>query len=127
MTEDTQEIHIPTGIINYLQKRSGLNGQITKSRYTVTDIVSCQRKTYYKALGIREEELLQASMVESMWDMIRGDYLHQLTYAYKWRELDVEYKILLKDGRTAVLAGRLDMYDWKEKTIMDLKTSKYIE
>lgn len=76
---------------------------------------------------MEEEELLQDSTIESMWEMVRGDFLHQLTYAYKWREMDMEYYVPLKDGRTTVLAGRLDMYDWKSKTIMDLKTTKFIK
>jgi hypothetical protein len=41
--------------------------------------------------------------------------------------MDTEYNILLKDGRTAVLVGRLDMYDWKTKTVIDLKTTKFIK
>src|SRR5438067_1313069 len=113
-------IDVPVGIVNYLQKRNGLTNPIITSRYSMTDIVSCHRKVYYKTLGIEEEEPLQDSTLESMWDMVRGDYLHQLTLAYKWREMDMEYYVPLKDGRTAVLAGRLDMYDWNNKTIIDL-------
>jgi len=62
-----------------------------------------------------------------MWDSVRGDLLHQLTYAYKWRELDIEYDITLRDGKVAIPAGRLDMYDWKTSTIIDLKTTKYLK
>ena len=29
-------------------------------------------------------------------------------------------------GKIAMLAGRLDMYDWKTKTIIDLKTTKFV-
>jgi hypothetical protein len=50
-----------------------------------------------------------------------------MTYAYKWRELDMENYILLKDGRIVVVVGRLDMYDWRTKTIIDLKTTKFIK
>jgi hypothetical protein len=57
----------------------------------------------------------------------RGDLLHKITYAYRWRELDTDYYILLKDGRRAELVGRLDMYDWRTKTIIDLKTTKLIK
>ena len=38
----------------------------------------------------------------------------------------MEYQVPLNDGRTATLAGRLDMYDWKTKTIIDLKTTKFV-
>lgn len=46
-----------------------------------------------------------------MWNTVRGDLLHQISYAYKWREMDIEYNILLKNDRNATLVGRLDMYD----------------
>jgi len=62
-----------------------------------------------------------------MWATVRGDFLHQMTHAYKWREMDMEYYVPLKDKRIATVAGRLDMYDWKEKTIIDLKTTKMIK
>jgi CRISPR/Cas system-associated exonuclease Cas4 (RecB family) len=122
-----QEIDVPLGVVTYLEKRTKRTNYVTKSRYSVTDIVSCQRKSYYRSIGIEEEELLNDSSVENMWDSVRGDLLHQLTYAYKWRELDIEYTIPLLDGRVATLAGRLDMYDWKTATIIDLKTTKFVK
>lgn len=61
-----------------------------------------------------------------MWDAARGNLLHKLTYAYRWRELDVEYPIPLQSGKIAVVVGRLDMYDWRTKEIIDLKTTKFI-
>jgi hypothetical protein len=36
-------------------------------------------------------------------------------------------QILLKDRRTAVFVGELDMYDWREKKAIDLKTIKFIK
>lgn len=33
----------------------------------------------------------------------------------------------LSDGGIATLAGRLDMYDWKTHTIIDLKTTKFVK
>jgi len=124
---EAEQIDIPGGIINFLKKRNGTMTPAFKSRYWISDIVACQRKTYYKELGIENEELLSAATVEKMWDSVRGDLLHKITYAYKWREMDTEYNILLKDGRTAVLVGRLDMYDWRTKTVIDLKTTKFIK
>jgi hypothetical protein len=84
-------------------------------------------KDYYKELGIEKEELLSDATLESMWGAARGDLLHKMTYAYRWRELDTDHYIQLKDGRSAVLAGRLDMYDWRMKTIIDLKITKFIK
>ena len=120
------EIDTPNGIVNFLQKRNGLLNYHEKNRYSVTDIVGCLRKAYYKEIGVQQEELLQDATIENMWATVRGDFLHQMTYAYKWRELDVEYFVSLKN-KVVTLAGRLDMYDWKTKTIIDLKTTKAIK
>ena len=122
--ELTVEVDTPAGIVSFLQKRNGIYNFDFRNRYSVTDLVNCQRKSYYKQLGIKEEELL--SDVSGMWITVRGNLLHEMTHAYKWRELDMEYKVPLDDGREATVAGRLDMYDWKTKTIIDLKTTKSV-
>ena len=122
--ELTVEVDTPAGIVSFLQKRNGIYNFDFKNRYSVTDLVNCQRKSYYKQLGIKEEELL--SDVSGMWITVRGNLLHEMTHAYKWRELDMEYKVPLDDGIEATVAGRLDMYDWKTKTIIDLKTTKSV-
>ena len=126
ITSLTEEIDAPEGIVNFLQKRNGLYSKDYTSRYSVTELVGCQRKSLYKQQGISQEELLSDTTLESMWATVRGDFLHQMTYAYKWREMDIEHYISLKDGRVATLAGRLDMYDWKTKTIIDRKTTKFV-
>jgi hypothetical protein len=123
---ETEEIGVPEGIINFLQKRKRTTNSAIKGRYWISDIVACQRNAYYKQLGIEEEELLSDVTIDGLWDSARGELLHKLTYAYRWRELDIENYIPLKDGRTAVLVGRLDMYDWRTRTVIDLKTAKYI-
>jgi len=123
----TQEIDTPEGIVNFLQKRNGVFTKDWKSRYSVTELVGCQRKSLYKQLGVEREELLEDATVEKMWGTVRGDFLHQMTHAYKWREMDMEYYVPVSDGRIATLAGRLDMYDWKTKTIIDLKTTKMVK
>ena len=122
----TEEIDTPEGIVNFLQKKNGLYSKDYASRYSVTELVGCHRKSLYKQLGVSQEELLGDTTLEGMWATVRGDFLHQMTYAYKWREMDMEYYIPLKDKKIATLAGRLDMYDWKTKTIIDLKTTKFV-
>ena len=122
--ELTVEVDTPAGIVSFLQKRNGIYNFDFRNRYSVTDLVNCQRKSYYKQLGIKEEELLPD--VSGMWITVRGNLLHEMTHAYKWRELDMEYKVPLDDGIEATVAGRLDMYDWKTKTIIDLKTTKSV-
>lgn len=122
---ESEQIEIPEGIVNFLQKKNGkiipLNPPL-RNRYWISDIVGCKRKAYYKKIGIEEEDIVG----EELWYKTRGDFLHKLTYAYRWRELDIEYYIPLKDGKTAAVVGRIDMYDWKTKTIIDLKTKKSI-
>ncbi|EGG41364.1 Hypothetical protein Nlim_1827 [Candidatus Nitrosarchaeum limnium SFB1] len=121
-----EEIDTPLGIVNFLEKRNGISNYNPKSRYSVTELVGCQRKSLYKQLGVSQEELLGDTTLESMWATVRGDFLHQMTYAYKWREMDIEHYVPLKNGKVATVAGRLDMYDWKTKTIIDLKTTKFV-
>ena len=123
----TQEIDPPKGIVNFLERRNGISNYNPKSRYSVTEIVGCQRKSFYKQSKVPDEELLADATLQSMWATVRGDFLHQMTYAYKWREMDMEYYIPLKNKKIATIAGRLDMYDWKTKTIIDLKTTKFVK
>ena len=122
--ELTNKINTPEGIVSFLEKRNGVYNFDFKNRYSVTELVHCQRKSYYKQLGVKQEELL--SDISGMWITVRGDLLHEMTHAYKWREMDMEYKVPLDDGREATVAGRLDMYDWKTKTIIDLKSTKTV-
>ena len=119
--ELTEEIDTPQGIVNFLQKRHGVfNFSPRIKRYSVTELVGCQRKSFYKQSGVEQEEFQNDMTVEGMWSAVRGDFLHNMTYAYKWREMDMQYKVPLNDGSFATVAGRLDMYDWKTKTIIDL-------
>lgn len=41
--------------------------------------------------------------------------------------MDIEHYVPLKDVKVATIAGRLDMYDWKTATIIDLKTTKIVK
>src|SRR5687767_5142592 len=102
-----EKIDIPVGLINYFEKRTRRTNPITKKKYSVTDIIGCQRKSFYKISEIEEEKLLNDANIETMWDSIRGDLLHQITYAYKWREMDIDYDVILRDGIVATIVGRL--------------------
>jgi hypothetical protein len=56
--------------------------------------------------------------------MKSGKLLHGLIYAYSWRELEIEKKIMLPDiGEELTLHGRLDMYDHRSETLIELKTA----
>tara|TARA_Y100000996_G_scaffold404170_1_gene377964 strand:- start:1454 stop:2260 length:807 start_codon:yes stop_codon:yes gene_type:complete len=121
--DEIKEIDVPKGIVTFLGSKNGKRiPYLTKNRYSVSDLVHCQRKSLYKQLGLKPEQLVQDLSIEQMWSTVRGDFLHQMTNAYDWNELEMQYQVNLKDGKHATLHGRLDMYDWKTKTIMDLKS-----
>jgi hypothetical protein len=83
-------------LINYLEKKTKKTKKTTypaiKGRYSVTDIIGCRRRNYYKLLQVEEEELLDDSAIENMWNSVRGDLLHKISYAYKWHEMDIDYE-----------------------------------
>ena len=79
--EQTNEIDTPKGIVDFLEKKNGIFNFDFKNRYSVTELVNCQRKSYYKQLGFEQEELLADVTVERMWTTVRGDFLHQMTNA----------------------------------------------
>ena len=81
--------------------------------------------SYLQKTGQKKEETLDES-VQGMWGSLRGNFLHQLTNAYSWNELETEYKVELDDDKSATLVGRLDMYDEKTKTVLDLKTTNNV-
>lgn len=50
----SEEIDTPEGIVNFLQKRNGLYSKDYTSKYSVTELVGCQRKSFYKQLVVQE-------------------------------------------------------------------------
>ena len=122
-----EEINVPSGLISYLEKRTERKEYIRTGRYSVTDLVGCQRKNYYRLCGLEVEELLNDRTIENMWDSVRGELLHKITYSHRWREMDIEHNFVLHNGREVKIVGRLDMYDWKTGTIIDLKTTKFVK
>ena len=66
-----EEIDTPVGIVNFLQKRNGIYSQDYTSRYSVTELVGCHRKSLYKQLGVSQEELLGDTTLEGMWATVR--------------------------------------------------------
>lgn len=128
LKQTVQAANVPALVIDYLERKTKRINSITRSRYSVTDIVGCQRKNYYNRLEVEEEEILDDKTVENMWDSVRGEFLHQLSYASRWRELDIEYPVGLRFGRAVTLSGSwIIMYDWKTRTIIDLKTTKFVK
>lgn len=116
-------IDIPAGILSFLEQKSRISKSQKTKTYSVTEIIGCLRKPFYQKLDSKKL-VGQYEIVENMWPTVRGKLLHEMSKAYKWNELDIEFDILLGEGRVGTVSGRLDMYDWKTRTIIDLKTTK---
>lgn len=115
------QVDIPNGITAFLEKKSGISRHEKIQSYGVTEIIRCLRKSFYEKT-IKNKKSRRS--LDNLWPTVRGDLLHQITKAYNWNELDMNLQIPLGNGKLGVISGRLDMYDWKTKTIIDLKTTK---
>jgi len=115
------QIEIPEGIISFLEKKSGISNNKKTQSYGVTEMVRCLRKLFYEKTKKKRKS---RKVLNNLWPTVRGDLLHQMTTAYNWNELDMDFQIPLGNGKLGTISGRLDMYDWKTKTIIDLKTTK---
>lgn len=122
---DSEQTDIPIGILSFMQKKNGIYPKKLESQYSVTTLLNCIRKIYYNKNKIGSNQS-EEDTFERLWSTTRGDFLHQITRAYNWRELDMNYEVILEDGKIATVSGRLDMYDWKTKTVIDLKTTKFV-
>src|SRR5438552_1901115 len=110
---NVEKIDIPTGIVHFLERRAGIERQDSKRRYSVSELTSCLRKLYYKISRLDMETIAESGTFERLWSTTRGDLLHEITKAYRWRELDIDYDVVLDDERVVTVRGRLDMYDWR--------------
>jgi len=115
------QVEIPEGITSFLEKKSGIFRNEKTPSYGVTEMVRCLRKSFYEKTKKKRKS---RKSLDNLWPTVRGDLLHQMTTAYNWNELDMDFQIPLGDGESGIISGRLDMYDWKTKTIIDLKTTK---
>jgi len=115
------QVDIPDGITSFLERKSGIFRNDKTPSYAVTDIIRCLRKSFYEKTKKKRKS---RKTLDNLWPTVRGDLLHQMTTAYNWNELDMDFQIPLGDGKVGTISGRLDMYDWKTKTIIDLKTTK---
>ena len=115
------QVDIPDGITSFLEKKSGIFRNDKTPSYGVTEIIRCLRKSYYEKTKKKRKS---RKSLDNLWPTVRGDLLHQMTIAYNWNELDMDFQIPLGNGKLGTISGRLDMYDWKTKTVIDLKTTK---
>ena len=116
-------VDIPEGITSFLEKKSGIFRNEKIPSYGVNEIVRCLRKSFYERTSKKRKS---KRLSENLWPSVRGDLLHEMTKAYNWNELDMDIQIPHGNGKFSTISGRLDMYDWKTKTIIDLKTTKDI-
>lgn len=119
------EVDTPEKIIQFLKQKNGIKKVFNSKQYSVTELLKCPRETFYKKQHVSTEEIVDSS-ISGMWCSVRGQFLHQMTHAYTWNELECEHLVTLSDGSVSTIVGRLDMYDEKTKTILDLKTSNDI-
>src|SRR5438093_2276182 len=119
---------IPERIMRYLTRNANRSYTRSPNHYWVSDICKCLRQSYYQISGTpRDPTPHTENPVEGLWPMQSGKLLHGLTYAYSWRELEIEKKIMLPDiEEELTLHGRLDMYDHHSETLIDLKTTKSV-
>lgn len=115
------QVEIPEGITSFLERKSGIFRNSKTPSYGVTEIVRCLRKSFYERTKKKRKS---KRLLDNLWPTVRGDLLHEMTKAYNWNELDMNVKIPLGNGDFGIISARLDMYDWKTKTIIDLKTTK---
>lgn len=118
---------VPNGIVAYLNRNKNFDSFRKPYHYWITDICGCLRQSYYKLSGTPEDSNSD-STVEDLWSLQSRRYLHNLTYSYKWREFDIEKELLAKDiDEKLFIHGKLDMYDYKSQTIIDLKTTNAVK
>jgi CRISPR/Cas system-associated exonuclease Cas4 (RecB family) len=123
---------ISNEIITHFLKFNKVTSQTNNKEetiYSVKELCGCLRQVYYERSGVLPDEVNKQPTVLESWISSRRMHLHnQLTYAYKWRELDINMSIFCDDiDESLTVSGRLDVYDWKTKTIIDFKTTKNLK
>jgi hypothetical protein len=118
---------LPYILVKHLNRFSTYQKEERKFFYSVSDISRCLRQSYYKITETKQDDISGAIPLEELWSIESGNYLHQLTYASKWRELDIERKFLSRDiDETLYICGRLDLYDYKTERIIDVKKTNAV-
>jgi hypothetical protein len=122
---------IPSEIHAFLTRNSRRfdNQARENNHYWVTDLCKCLKQSYYELSNTPSDtERKKEDETEFLWSLQSGKYLHNLTNSFKWRELDTEKEILCQDiDEKLYIHGRLDMYDYKSETIIDLKTTSAVK
>lgn len=84
--------------MRYLKKDVNREYARRSNHYWVIDICRCLRQSYYQISGRRVDSTTKSdNLVGSLWAIKSGKLLQGLTYAYSWKELEIEKKIILPD------------------------------
>ena len=118
--ESFKEIPIPEQIIKYIKKQNGIYEFSKNESFSVTDLISCTRNSFFKKTRMSKDNQIQN--ISELWPSVRGNLLHSIGQAYSWNELEGSIDILVDNQKKIKICGRLDMYDNNTKTILDLKT-----
>ena len=116
-----REIELPEHILTHLKSNNGFKKFHADDTISVTELNSCKRKTFFKKTRRPQEEMITDN-ISDLWSSVRGNLLHKLTGIYSWNELEGSMDVEFDDDRKIKVCGRLDMYDHKTKTILELKT-----
>lgn len=115
----------PKKIIEFLGKSNRIYASSNRRGYSVTALLGCERKAFFQKTFTPFDKINLSLVEESVWKTTRGNFLHNITQAYSWNELEVEYPLTV-DGKNISVFGRLDCYDPDEKCIIEIKSRENV-
>ena len=117
----TQQIKTPDKIIEFLGRENRIYPVRNTKGYSVSSLLGCPRKAFFQKTRTSFEKIDLTQVEDNIWRTTRGNFLHQITQAYSWNELEGKY-IVNVNGEDIPVFGRLDCYDPEEKNIIEFKT-----
>jgi len=121
----TQQIKTPDKIIEFLGRENRIYPVRNTKGYSVSALLGCPRKAFFQKTRTSFEKIDLTQVENNVWRTTRGNFLHQITQAYSWNELEGKY-IVSVNGEDIPVFGRLDCYDPEEKNIIEFKTMQNV-
>ena len=115
------KIKTPDKIIEFLGRENRIYPNRNTKGYSVSTLLGCPRKAFFQKTVTSFEKIDLTQVEDNIWRTTRGNFLHQITQAYSWNELEGKY-IVNVNGEDIPVFGRLDCYDPEEKNIIEFKT-----
>lgn len=115
----------PQKIIEFLGKSNRIFPKKNTKGYSVTSLLGCTRKSYFQKTFTSIDKINLEQVESNVWKTTRGNFLHQITQAYSWNELEIKTSIFVNNS-TIPIFGRLDCYDPEEKNIIEFKTMENV-